>query len=97
MNKLRTQAQARKLWLDFIAFKLELDRVKRPNAAITEMSDKICAMYRAISSEKYKTALKLGEEVLAVSIQYKARYEKDALQFLKLCNLAGEVVRGLKK
>lgn len=93
---IRTQEKARKLALDFIAFKLELERAKRPNDVVSILTDKSCAAYRALMNKRKNVARKLVEEVLDLSVTYKPRYEKDALQIIRLTNLAGEVVRGLK-
>lgn len=93
---IRLQEKARKLALDFIAFKLELERAKRPNDIVSSMADKSCAAYRAILNKRKKVALNLLEEVVDMSVSYKPRYEKDALPIIRLTNLAGEVVRGLK-
>jgi hypothetical protein len=93
---IRTQEKARKLALDFIAFKLELERAKRPNDVVSILTDKSCAAYRAVMNKRKNVARKLIEEVLDLSVTYKPRYEKDAIQIIRLTNLAGEVVRGLK-
>lgn len=93
---IRTQEKARKLALDFIAFKLELERAKRPNDIVSALTDKSCAAYRAILNKRKNVALKLVEEVIECSVAYKPRFEKDALHIVRLTNLAGEVVRGLK-
>lgn len=93
---IRTQEKARKLALDFIAFKLELERAKRPNEVVSLLTDKSCAAYRALMNKRKNVARKLVEEVLDLSVTYKPRYEKDAIHIIRLTNLAGEVVRGLK-
>lgn len=93
---IRTQEKARKLALDFVAFKLELERAKRPNDIVSVLTDKSCAAYRAILNKRKNVALKLIQEVVDYSVSYKPRYEKDALHIVRLTNLAGEVVRGLK-
>lgn len=97
MNVYRTQAQARKLALDFIAFKLELEKAKRSSDVISVLTEKSCACFRAVMAQRYNVARKLIDEVIAVSYEYKPRREKDAIQIVRLTNLAGEVVRGLKK
>lgn len=97
MDSLRTQALARKLALDFIAFKLELERRSCSCDIVSLVADKTCAMYRAILNHRYKVARELGDQIMEVIDCYKTKSESHALTFNKLRNHAGEVVRILNK
>lgn len=96
MNKLRVSEQARRLWLDSVAFNLYFISSKNRNCIIEEIANKSLEAFNAIQQDKFRVAQKRMAELLAVSTQFKTSKEKEALAFLRLCNLAGEVSRSLK-
>lgn len=95
MNLIRITAQAKKLNLDSMAFRLRVEIRKQPLGVWPDVVTKSSKLYLCCLRKKVTEAKTLSKEIVDLIDQHKARYEKDALYVLRLRNLAEDVVRGL--